>query len=80
MIHRSAKTPVKNGLVFVQGSELNKLDDSICQIMQSSQAIISHSVDAKDLFTKIISKVKAEVESEEDKNKKDKDEKKDKKI
>jgi hypothetical protein len=40
------------------------MDESVCKTMQSSQAIVSHSVDAKELFTKIITKVKAEVEYE----------------
>jgi hypothetical protein len=43
-----------------------EIDEPICEIMQSTRAIISHSLNIKELFGKIVAKVKGKEEKDED--------------
>jgi hypothetical protein len=46
----------------------------MCEIMQSSRAVVSHSINIKEFFGKMIEKVKKSVEEGEDEEKKEKGE------
>lgn len=61
MHHKMPKAPQKNGLVFVEPSHLEGLGEEMCEIMQSSRAVLSHSINIKEFFGKMIEKVKKSV-------------------
>lgn len=71
--HKLAKSEQKNGLVFVEPEMFAEIDEPICEIMQSSRAIICHSLNIKELFAKIVAKVKGEDNDDEDEDKEKKD-------
>jgi hypothetical protein len=73
LTHKLAKSEQKNGLVFVDPEMFAEIDEPICEIMQSSRAIISHSLNIKELFGKIVAKVKGSEDDEEKEDEKKKD-------
>lgn len=51
-----AKSKVQNGLVFVDGPLLESLSTEVLEVMQSSQAILTHDVQVKELFARVVQK------------------------
>lgn len=60
-----AKPLVSNGIVLMDSESLLKLDDHALQVMQSSQAILTHDVKVQDLFKQMVKKATGEDVEEE---------------
>jgi hypothetical protein len=58
----SAKPLIPNGIVFMGADEVNALDDHTLEVMQSSQAILTHDVKLNDLFCSMVEKATDEEE------------------
>ena len=64
--------------MFVDSEHMLALDDEILKVMQSSQAILTHDVKARELFSKMVKKAQSENEDDEDEDeKKEKEDKPD---
>lgn len=65
--NRRAKAVIQNGLVLVDGETLSKLEDDVLALMQGSQAVLTHDVKARDLFTSMVKKaIDSEAQKKDD--------------
>lgn len=69
--HREAKSKLKNGLVLMEQQEVADLTENALEIMQSSKAIVTYGVKARDLFIKMVETAKGSSDEEGETKKKD---------